>query len=71
MFTRAIALNLRNRGLRCTAPCPGFIEPPQGVPEMADLQVLGMDMSEAATATAPGPHRHSDGGRPGRAGSGQ
>jgi NAD(P)-dependent dehydrogenase (short-subunit alcohol dehydrogenase family) len=49
-FARAIAVELHNRGIRCNALCPGFIEPPHGLREVADLQALGAGVSEAAMA---------------------
>ena len=51
-FARAIAVEFHNRGIRCNALCPGFIEPPHGLREVADLQALGVDVSEAAIAMA-------------------
>jgi NAD(P)-dependent dehydrogenase (short-subunit alcohol dehydrogenase family) len=54
MFARAIAVEFRDRGIRCNALCPGFIETPHGLREVADLQALGVDVSEAAIATAQG-----------------
>ncbi len=53
-FARAAAVALRDRGIRCNALCLGFIEPPHGLREVADLQALGVDMSEAAIAMARG-----------------
>ena len=52
IFARAIAVEVHNRGIRCNALCPGFIEPPHGLREVADLQALGLDVSEAAIAMA-------------------
>ncbi len=49
-FARAIAVEFHNRGIRCNALCPGFIEPPHGLGEVADLQALGVGVSEAAMA---------------------
>jgi NAD(P)-dependent dehydrogenase (short-subunit alcohol dehydrogenase family) len=54
MFARAIAVEFRDRGIRCNAICPGFIETPHGLREVADLQALGVDVSDAAIATAQG-----------------
>ena len=48
MFARAIAVEFRDRNIRCNAVCPGFIRTPHGVREMADLSRLGIDASEAA-----------------------
>ena len=54
MFARAIAVEFRDRGIRCNALCPGFIETPHGLREVADLQALGVDVSETAIAMAQG-----------------
>lgn len=54
MFARAIAVEFRDRGIRCNAVCPGFIETPHGLREVRDLQSLGVDVSEAAIAAAQG-----------------
>ena len=42
MFARAIAVEFRDRGIRCNAVCPGFIETPHGLREVRDLQALGI-----------------------------
>ena len=54
MFARAIAVEFRDRGIRCNAVCPGFIETPHGLREVRDLQALGVDVSDAAIAAAQG-----------------
>jgi NAD(P)-dependent dehydrogenase (short-subunit alcohol dehydrogenase family) len=54
MFARAIAVEFRDRGIRCNAVCPGFIETPHGLREVRDLAALGVDVSEAAIAAAQG-----------------
>jgi NAD(P)-dependent dehydrogenase (short-subunit alcohol dehydrogenase family) len=54
MFARAIAVEYRDRGIRCNAVCPGFIRTPHGLREVAALQALGVDVSEAALAAAQG-----------------
>lgn len=54
MFARAIAVEFRDRGIRCNAVCPGFIETPHGVREVAELTALGVDVSEAAIKAAQG-----------------
>ncbi len=54
MFARAIAVEFRDRGIRCNAVCPGFIETPHGLREVRDLQALGVDVSEAALVAAQG-----------------
>jgi NAD(P)-dependent dehydrogenase (short-subunit alcohol dehydrogenase family) len=54
MFARAIAVEFRDRGIRCNAVCPGFIRTPHGLREVEALQKLGVDVSETAMATAQG-----------------
>ena len=53
-LTRAIAVEYRDRGIRCNAVCPGFIRTPHGLREMAELIALGVDASESAIAAAQG-----------------
>jgi NAD(P)-dependent dehydrogenase (short-subunit alcohol dehydrogenase family) len=53
-FARAIAVEFRDRNIRCNAVCPGFIKTPHGIREVAELQALGIDVSEAAIAAAQG-----------------
>jgi len=50
MFARAIAVEFRDRNIRCNAVCPGFVRTPHGLREVAELQKLGVDTSEAALA---------------------
>jgi NAD(P)-dependent dehydrogenase (short-subunit alcohol dehydrogenase family) len=54
MFARAIAVEFRDRNIRCNAVCPGFIRTPHGLREVAELQKLGFDVSEAAIAAQQG-----------------
>jgi NAD(P)-dependent dehydrogenase (short-subunit alcohol dehydrogenase family) len=54
MFARAIAVEFRDRGIRCNAVCPGFIETPHGLREVKELTALGVDVSDAAIRTAQG-----------------
>ena len=54
MFSRAIAVEFRDRGIRCNAICPGFIETPHGVREVNELTALGVDVSESAIKAAQG-----------------
>ena len=54
MFARAIAVEFRDRGIRCNAVCPGFIETPHGNREVEGLTALGVDVSDAAIKTAQG-----------------
>jgi NAD(P)-dependent dehydrogenase (short-subunit alcohol dehydrogenase family) len=54
MFARAIAVEFRDKNIRCNAVCPGFVRTPHGNREVADLQKLGVDVSDAAIAAAQG-----------------
>ncbi|MES2845898.1 MAG: SDR family NAD(P)-dependent oxidoreductase [Pseudomonadota bacterium] len=54
MFARAIAVEFRDKGIRCNAICPGFIETPHGLREVKELTALGVDVSEAAIRSAQG-----------------
>ncbi len=54
MFARAIAVEFRDRGIRCNAVCPGFVRTPHGLREVDELQRLGVDVSEAALAQQQG-----------------
>jgi NAD(P)-dependent dehydrogenase (short-subunit alcohol dehydrogenase family) len=48
MFSRAIATEFRDKGIRCNAVCPGFIRTPHGLHEIESLQSYGIDMSDEA-----------------------
>lgn len=54
MFARAIAVEFRDRGIRCNAVCPGFIETPHGSREVEGLTKYGVDVSDAAIRAAQG-----------------
>lgn len=54
MFSRAIAVEFRDRNIRCNAVCPGFIRTPHGLREVAELTAHGVDVSEAAIAAQQG-----------------
>ncbi len=54
MFARAIAVEFRDKNVRCNAVCPGFIRTPHGNREVADLAKLGVDVSDAAIIAAQG-----------------
>lgn len=54
MFARAIAVEFRDKGIRCNAVCPGFIETPHGLREVQELTALGVDASETAIKAAQG-----------------
>ena len=51
---RAIAVEFRDRNIRCNAVCPGFVRTPHGLREVAELQRYGVDVSEAALAAQQG-----------------
>lgn len=46
MFTRAIAIEYRDRGIRCNAVCPGFIRTAHGLRELKELQDYSVDVTE-------------------------
>lgn len=54
MFARAIAVEFRERGIRCNAICPGFIRTPHGMREVDDLIRYGVDCSDEALAVQQG-----------------
>ncbi|WP_054005886.1 SDR family NAD(P)-dependent oxidoreductase [Cypionkella psychrotolerans] len=54
MFARAIAVEFRDKGIRCNAVCPGFIETPHGLREVKELTALGVDASDTAIKAAQG-----------------
>jgi NAD(P)-dependent dehydrogenase (short-subunit alcohol dehydrogenase family) len=54
MFARAIAIEFRDRNIRCNAVCPGFVRTPHGLREVKELQALGVDASDAALAVQQG-----------------
>jgi NAD(P)-dependent dehydrogenase (short-subunit alcohol dehydrogenase family) len=54
MFARAIAVEFRDRNIRCNAVCPGFIRTPHGLREVKELGRLGVDVSDAALAAQQG-----------------
>jgi len=54
MFARAIAVEFRDKGIRCNAVCPGFIDTPHGQREVKELTALGVDVSDAAIKAAQG-----------------
>ncbi|MDO5630235.1 MAG: SDR family NAD(P)-dependent oxidoreductase [Paracoccus sp. (in: a-proteobacteria)] len=54
MFARAIAVEFRDRGIRSNAICPGFIATAHGLREIELLRKQGVDVSEAAIASAQG-----------------
>jgi len=46
MFTRAIATEYRDNGIRCNAVCPGFIRTAHGIRELKELQDYGVEVTE-------------------------
>lgn len=46
MFTRAIATEYRDQGIRCNAVCPGFIRTAHGIRELKELQSYDVDVTE-------------------------
>lgn len=54
MFARAIAVEFRDRGIRCNAVAPGFIRTEHGMRELRDLQAMGVNASEADIAQQQG-----------------
>ena len=49
-----MAVEFRDRNIRCNAVCPGFIETPHGLREVRDLNALGVSVSDAAIAAVQG-----------------
>lgn len=54
MFARAIAVEFRDKNVRCNAVCPGFIKTPHGNREVELLTKHGVDVSDAAIAAQQG-----------------
>ncbi|RQS66521.1 SDR family NAD(P)-dependent oxidoreductase [Burkholderia sp. Bp8963] len=54
MFARAIAVEYRDRGIRCNALAPGFIRTPHGMRELQELQAMGVNATEQAVAEQQG-----------------
>jgi NAD(P)-dependent dehydrogenase (short-subunit alcohol dehydrogenase family) len=54
MFARSVAVEFRDRNIRCNAVCPGFIQTPHGQREVEELSRYGVDVSDAAIATQQG-----------------
>ena len=45
MFTRAIATEFRDQGIRCNAVCPGFIKTAHGIRELKELRSFGVNVT--------------------------
>jgi len=54
MFARAIAVEFRDRNVRCNAVCPGFVRTPHGQRELDQLGRYGVDVSPEALASQQG-----------------
>lgn len=54
MFARAIAVEYRDRNIRCNAVCPGFIKTAHGERELELLTGIGVDVSDSAIAAQQG-----------------
>jgi NAD(P)-dependent dehydrogenase (short-subunit alcohol dehydrogenase family) len=54
MFARAIAVEFRDRNIRCNTICPGFIRTPHGKNEIEGLMRYGIDASDEAIAARQG-----------------
>lgn len=53
-LTRAIAVEYRDRGIRCNAIAPGFIRTPHGLREMKECVAAGVDFTEESIANLQG-----------------
>jgi NAD(P)-dependent dehydrogenase (short-subunit alcohol dehydrogenase family) len=53
-LTRAIAVEFRDRGIRCNAICPAFVRTDHGMREIDALNALGWDASEQGIASLQG-----------------
>ena len=53
-LTRAIAVEFRDRGIRCNAVCPAFVKTAHGLAEIDALNALGWDASEEGIAELQG-----------------
>ena len=51
-LTRSLAVEYRERGIRCNAVCPGAIRTDHGLREMAELVAHGVDLGEAGVAAS-------------------
>jgi NAD(P)-dependent dehydrogenase (short-subunit alcohol dehydrogenase family) len=53
-LTRGLAVEFRERGIRCNAVCPGFIRTDHGLREMRELVALGEPVTDADIALLQG-----------------
>jgi NAD(P)-dependent dehydrogenase (short-subunit alcohol dehydrogenase family) len=49
-FARSLAIEFRDRNIRCNAVCPGFIRTPHGLGEIESLRKYGVKVTEADIA---------------------
>jgi NAD(P)-dependent dehydrogenase (short-subunit alcohol dehydrogenase family) len=49
-FARSLAIEFRDRNIRCNAVCPGFIRTPHGLGEIEALRKYGVKVTEADIA---------------------
>lgn len=54
MFAQSIAVEYRDKGIRCNTVCPGFVKTAHGLREVKELTALGVDMSDATIAAQQG-----------------
>jgi NAD(P)-dependent dehydrogenase (short-subunit alcohol dehydrogenase family) len=54
MFARGIAIEFRDRNIRCNSVSPGFVKTPHGERELKELQALGVSIDEDALAELQG-----------------
>ena len=54
MLFRSVAVEYRDRGIRCNAVCPGFIDTPHGQREIAALAQHGFEGTVEALAVQQG-----------------
>ncbi len=53
-LARSIAVEYRDRGIRCNAVCPGFVKTAHGLREISELDAAGQAWEEGALAEAQG-----------------
>ncbi len=53
-LARTISAEYRDRGIRCNAVCPGFVETAHGLREISELDTAGQEWDEGGLADAQG-----------------